>query len=99
MSWLPGCSDNVMDCGEQTEYMNSILEQQQYDDKWEFWLDAGTGHAWGVGFSHNPNDPILWYDTRANDFSVNNVCSHCEPWIGEPTLGEEYFRNKTASYK
>lgn len=92
MPWLPNCPDNVKDCGEQTEYMNAILSLQHYDDNWQFLMDAGAGHAWGVAVSSNPNDPILWYDARANEFSIDKVCKTCKPWWGNPVYGEEYLR-------
>jgi RHS repeat-associated protein len=74
-----------MDCGEQTGHMNENLGKGKYDDKWTFTMDAGVGHAWGVAISSNPSDPMLWYDTRTNEFSVGTPCATCSGWFGDST--------------
>jgi RHS repeat-associated protein len=71
-----------MDCGEQTEYMNARLEEGEYDDRWTFYMDAAVGHAWGFARSSNPSDPVLWYDSRSNSFSVGEPCATCHGWFG-----------------
>lgn len=71
-----------MDCGEQRDYVNEELWKDEYDDKWTFSADAAGGHAWGVAFSDNPNDPMLWYDPRSNSFSIGSPCQTCTGWLG-----------------
>jgi hypothetical protein len=90
-SWGKATGDFIgdskkMDCGEQTDYMNSVLQNGKYDDNWLFFMDAGVGHAWGVAVSSNPNDPTLWFDTRANSFSVGSPCGSCSGWFGDSAL-------------
>lgn len=83
-----------MDCDEQNSYMSDVLGRGTYDDQWTFWMDGGYGHVWGVAVSSNPGDPILWYDTRANNFSSGSPCSSCSGWFGDSTLypGSPIFR-------
>jgi RHS repeat-associated protein len=83
----PNCINSYpnkyQDCFEQTETMNDYLKNQKYDDVWNFGTDAGPGHAWGYGASSDPNDPIVWFDTRSGQISVGQPCPSCTPWFGE----------------
>ncbi len=81
--WFWGCPDQnkYMDCGEQTEYMHEPLRAGSYDDMWFFYTDSGVGHAWGIGASSNPEDPLIFYDTRADEFSTGIPCPSCKPWL------------------
>ncbi|WP_259341521.1 RHS repeat-associated core domain-containing protein, partial [Ralstonia solanacearum] len=89
LPWLPGCPNpnRFKDCGEQTEYMNSKLDQQTYDAHWFFGLDSGFGHAWGFAYSSDPNDPVITYDTRASSISVDQNCPNCHGWFGDRMWG------------
>lgn len=71
-----------MDCGEQRDYVNEELWEGKYDDQWTFAADAAFGHAWGVAFSNNPSDPMIWYDPRSGAFSVGSPCATCSGWFG-----------------
>jgi hypothetical protein len=82
MPWLCGDWHNKLkDCGEQTDYMNDALRKGKYQDHWAFYMDAAWNHAWGVARSSNPNDPLIWYDTRADQFSVGEPCPGCHGFI------------------
>lgn len=74
----------IMDCGEQTEYMNEKLKNnsKNFDDNWNFIEVSGLSHAWGIAVSSNQQDPIIWYDTRANDISEGKPCNNCKGLIG-----------------
>jgi hypothetical protein len=82
--WWPGCKNpnNYKDCGEQTETVNNILRRGNYEDNWYFLMDSGIGHAWGLATSSNPNDPIIYYDPRANEISTGTPCPSCSDWFG-----------------
>lgn len=77
---------NILGCGEQTEHMNEDLSRRTYDDAWTFHMDSGFGHAWGVATSSNPDDPMIWYDARANSMSVGSPCPSCSGWFGDRLL-------------
>jgi RHS repeat-associated protein len=68
------------DCDEQTDYMNNRLWSEKYDDKWRFDARHGDGHVWGTAASSNPNDPVIWYDTRSGQISVGEPCESCHGW-------------------
>ncbi len=72
-----------LDCGEQTQYMNEKLTAENYDDNWTFYMNAGFGHAWGFALSSNVDDPIIYYDPRADEINLNEPCEHCKPWFGK----------------
>ncbi len=82
--WSPGCPNpnDYKDCGEQTDKVNSDLEKGKYDDSWYFLPDSGIGHTWGVATSSNPNDPVIYYDSRSRQVSVGQPCSSCTGWLG-----------------
>ncbi len=63
--------------------MNEYLSDQDYDDNWRFGTDAGPGHAWGYGASSDPNDPIVWFDTRSGQISIGQAFPTCKPWFGD----------------
>lgn len=45
-------------------------------------MDSGFGHAWGVATSSNPDDPIIYFDPRADEISVGTPCANCKGWFG-----------------
>ncbi len=100
LPWLPGCPNpnRFKDCGEQTEYMNSKLDQQTYDAHWFFGLDSGFGHAWGFAYSSDPNDPVITYDTRANSISVDQNCPNCHGWFGDRMWGIDNIPGRNAGH-
>ena len=73
-------SNDLKDCGEQTEYVNEGLGTGSYDDNWNFIVNSGTGHAWGVAISSNSNDPHIFYDPRSGETNVGSACSTCKAW-------------------
>jgi RHS repeat-associated protein len=87
--WWPGCENpnDYKDCGEQTETVNDVLQGGNYEDNWYFLMDAGFGHAWGLATSSNPNDPVIYYDPRANEISVGTPCPTCSGWFGGSGYG------------
>jgi uncharacterized protein RhaS with RHS repeats len=87
--WWPGCKNpnDYMNCGEQTEYVNDILRDGDYDDNWAFYMEAGYWHAWGVARSSNPSDPLVYYSPRENEFGVGSHCATCNSWFGLGWLG------------
>jgi RHS repeat-associated protein len=74
-------SDNIKDCGEQTSAVNIALEKGKYDENWQFYMDSGFGHAWGLAISSNEDDPLIYYDPRANEVSVGKPCPSCNGWL------------------
>lgn len=76
--------EKLLDCGEQTYYMNKELmkSKKEFNDNWTFKEIYGIGHVWGAAISSNPNDPVIYYDTRANDISLNSFCESCHGWFG-----------------
>jgi hypothetical protein len=83
--WSLGCNEDnkYKDCGEQTEEMNKRFEKGSYQDAWSFSMESGIGHAWGVALSNNPENPYIYYDTRADQISVDKPCDACSGWFGE----------------
>jgi hypothetical protein len=75
---LPG----TLDCGEQTEYVMQCLQNLKLDDNWTFMLRSGLGHAWRVAISSSSGDPPLYFDPRADRFSIEDRRSSCEGWLG-----------------
>ncbi len=59
-------------CGEQTEYVNSDLENIKFDDKWTFRIiPDGLFHQRGEATSSNPNDPTVTYDPWNDRIGTN----------------------------
>ena len=52
------------------------------EDNWVFKPLSGQWHTWGVAVSSNKNDPIIYFDTRSNNFSLNIPCATCKGWNG-----------------
>jgi RHS repeat-associated protein len=79
----PGDTNKLKDCGEQTEEMSDRLRKESYQDKWIFMTEAGVGHAWGLAVSNSPTDPIIYFDTRADQIQVDFPCPACTSPLGE----------------
>ena len=83
--------EKLKDCGEQTETVLVELSKIKYDDTWICEMDGGIGHAWGFCVSKNLNDPSIWFDPRSGQIQENSPCPTCQPWFGDPQLGQNYI--------
>jgi hypothetical protein len=75
-------SDDIKDCGEQTKTVNIELENGKYDDNWSFYIDSAFAHMWGIAVSSNNDDPVIYYDPRANEISIGKPCPSCSGLFG-----------------
>lgn len=73
--------DEYLDCGDQADYMMNELSELDLDDTWTFEQHSGFGHSWASAVSSNPEDPILWFDPRASDYSIGEPCPTCRGWF------------------
>ena len=77
-----------LNCIEQTNYMIEQMRTlgngftNKLEDNWVFKPLSGQWHTWGVAVSSNKNDPIIYFDTRSNNFSLNIPCATCKGWNG-----------------
>lgn len=80
----------LLDCGEQTEFMNAQLwsvaggwqadgsiSPNLFDARWRFDMVAEPGHAWGMATSSDPQDPVIYYDTRSGEIQEDFPCRTC----------------------
>jgi RHS repeat-associated protein len=83
---IDGCdpTHDLKDCNEQTDAVKDALnkELKNFDDNWRFDSLNGLGHVWGVAMSSNKDDPIIYFDARANEISIGVPCSACSGWFG-----------------